>query len=193
MMKPLLTIIASSFKRHESLECFLSSLKCQTNKNFNTIVINDGEDNVSRYICDKSGLANLKYVEVPFAGDWGHTPRNYGLGLSETPWILLTNHDNYYVPVFIEEIYSKILPNNIDLVTYNAIHNMGAEYLALYPQLKRGYIDMGQFISRRNFLINCGGIPSSKYDGDGILVETMVQQNPTLRHAHIDKFLFVHN
>ena len=59
-------------------------------------------------------------------GDFGHSPREFGLGHSTGDWIILTNDDNYYVPTFIEE-FTKVAESSEDagLIYCDMSHNNG--------------------------------------------------------------------
>lgn len=189
------TIIASSYERPEALFTFLACLKNQSDQDFKIIVVNDGPDKVSHWVCNNAGMKNLTYYNTDERfGDFGHTPRNYGLSMTDSDWILFTNHDNYYVPIFTKEINQMINSGSVDIITYGMITRGGGEdYYPLQPKLCMNHIDMGQFVTRRDIIIKAGGLPREVSFADGVLVERIVSSNPDIRHHNINKFLFVHN
>lgn len=64
-------------------------------------------------------------------GDHGHTPRELGLGLGESPWTVLTGVDNYYVPLFVETVVNAVRDNpDAGLVYYDFVLDMKGEFAA---------------------------------------------------------------
>jgi hypothetical protein len=51
------------------------------------------------------------YTETRY-NDWGMTLRNIGMSVATGEWIINTNDDNYYVPIYLEELSNSIKEND---------------------------------------------------------------------------------
>lgn len=192
------SIIVVAYKRYNQLPCLLYSLLSQTYKNFEVIIIHDGKDEEYMGIANTfSQYENFKFLETENRyNDWGMSLRNIGIPLVTGDFVINTNDDNYYTPNWLQELNTAIQKNpDANFICYDMIlsHNNKAnhnkkDYGVLVPQLKRCYIDMGQFAVKRDII--------QKYrfnitdTADGELVEAML---PELTPYYIDKVLFVHN
>jgi len=197
-----ITFVICSFEGYHEIEVILNSLLVQRIPNWNAIVLHDGynkkfEDIVSKYT---SVWKNIIYLYSPTReSKWGHNLRNLAIQHIKTDWVVNTNDDNYYVPIFTEEI-SKAIKTNPDIIYYPCIHNHprkdnsnGTDYGLFTPQLKRGFIDFGQFVIKtsdlQQFKIN-----ENKPAADGELVDNIVNKyGINIKANYINKCLFVHN
>ena len=106
MDNPLFSFIVVCYERYYNVQCLIYSLLSQTYDNFEVILIHDGynqqhEDIIKPYLSDK----RFKYIYTDQrCNDWGMSLRNKGLQLAKGEWIINTNDDNYYVPVYLEEL-----------------------------------------------------------------------------------------
>lgn len=176
----------------------MHSLLCQTYSDFEVIVIHDGYDRrhlniMNEFVKDD----RIIYFQTPIRyNDWGHSLRNIGLPLVSGDFVINTNDDNYYVPVWLSELEKAITLNNgCNFVYYEMVsnhnhvkHHNKKDYGVLIPKIERWSIDMGQFAVNRSIIQKYKFL--SKNDADGILIEEM---KPELKPVYIDKVLFVHN
>lgn len=192
------TIIITAYKRYEQIKCLLYSLFAQTYKNFELIIIHDGYDQSHLELMSEfTGRPNIKYFQTPIRyNDWGMSLRNIGIPLAEGDFVINTNDDNYYTPIWLEEI-NNILINNQDInfvyydmvLNHNNIENHNKQDYGLFiPQLKHSYIDMGQFAVKKEILEKYRFNLTAPADGE--LVEEMLHE---LTPFYINKILFVHN
>jgi hypothetical protein len=125
--------------------------------------------------------------------DWGHTARNYGLGLAEEEWVVMSGDDNYYMPLFVE-IFLNSIKNRYDanFVHCNLIHNwISNDYIPLVSSPKVNRIDIGNFMTRTKFA-NQLRLDVTKANADGIFVEEYIDKFKG-NIIHLDQFLYVHN
>jgi glycosyltransferase involved in cell wall biosynthesis len=192
------SFIITAYQRYNNIQCLIHSLLLQTYDNFEVIIIHDGYDQkheevIKPYLND----IRFKYIYTDHRyNDWGMTLRNKGLEMVDGDWIINTNDDNYYVPVYLEELVKVIEnKNECNFVYYdcvlshnNIINHNKKDYGLLIPEIRHSYIDMGQFAVKKEVI--------SKYKfhltapADGILIEEMKHE---LKPEYIDKILFVHN
>lgn len=198
MKRPRFSIIVVCYERYHNVQCLIHSLLCQTYQDFEVILIHDGydpkhEEIIFQYLVDP----RFKYIYTDTRyNDWGMTLRNKGIETSSGEWIINTNDDNYYVPLYLEELNNTIEANgecnfvyyDCVLSHHNALNHNGKDYGLLIPQIRHSYIDMGQFAVLHSII--------SKYrfqtvaPADGVLIEEMKHE---LKPEYINKILFVHN
>jgi hypothetical protein len=71
------------------------------------------------------------------------------LELATEEWVVMTGEDNYYVPVFVDEMLK--LGEGKHFVYCNMVHNWyNNEYIPIICDLKYGKIDVGNFMVKTN-------------------------------------------
>lgn len=197
-----LEIICVSYKRPIKLHCLLLSLACQTSNDFKVRVIHDGPDDETKKVIAMVNLEyphlNLSYEETNERyNDYGHTLRDLGVRTSEAENVLLTNDDNYYVPIFIEEISAEIKDKKADIVFFDMVHShkitelpnpIGYQTLITEPRLNR--IDVGSFVFNGKIGREVG-FNDRGFAADGIFFEKLLSKTDKI--FKISKVLFVHN
>jgi len=116
---------------------------------------------------------------------------------SQQDFCLLTNDDNYYVPIFVEEIQKVIKRENPDIMYFDMVHSYAFDHhpnpipyqtLITEPLLYR--IDIGSFVFRTE-LGKSVGFKRNDFFADGAFFEDMKATGA--RIVKIPKVLFVHN
>lgn len=192
------SFIVVCYQRYNKIGCLIHSLLSQSYDNFEVILIHDGYDSlheeiITPYLKDE----RFKYIHTPERhNDWGMTLRNMGLGMVTGDWVINTNDDNYYVPVYLEEL-KRVIDEKPEcnfvyydcvLNTHNILSHNGKDYGLFVPKINHSCIDMGQFAVKRDVITKYRF--QSVAPADGILVEEMRHE---LNPEYIDKILFVHN
>jgi hypothetical protein len=134
----------------------------------------------------------IKFTNLPECNsDWGHTPRNYGLDHAQEEWIVMTGEDNYYVPTFVDN-FLQVGETGKDLVYCDLVHDMKRDdYQPIKSRIAEGYIDIGNFMTRRSIIGDLRLITSS-YQADFKFVN-YINKYKTGKVGKIDKILYVHN
>ncbi len=197
-----LEIVVVSYKRVPQLRTLIYSLLAQTNRDFSIHIIHDGGDPSTREAVREISFQNpelrLKYTETDQRfNDYGHSLRSIGLQQSKADYTLLTNDDNYYVPIFVQEMLNMAKNEKSDIVYCDMVHNhvfldlpnpVGYQVLISQPVLNR--IDMGAFIFRTKIGQQIG-FNSRAFEADWDFFDSM--QTAGARLSKIEKVLFVHN
>ena len=104
-------IVCVTYQHGPKMKVFLNCMLSQTSLNFRITMIHDGPDTefdsigrayesqhpeLMRFICTKERH-----------NDYGHTLRDIGIGMAEHEWLLLTNADNYYCPIFVKTMLNS--------------------------------------------------------------------------------------
>ena len=128
-----------------SIEVMLNCFLAQTSRDWALTVVGDGYDARAAAVVGRYTDPRINYAATDRAyGDHGHSPRELGLGLGESPWTVLTGVDNYYVPLFVETVVDKIRANpDAGLVYYDFLLDMKGELAAgaAYDAALRAYGD----------------------------------------------------
>lgn len=184
--------IISSYKNPEKLLTMLGCLQSQTVDAWTAHVFRDGqydgyEDVKNFFIKDE----RIKFTEFEHPhGDWGNTPRNVALGQLTQEWVVMTGHDNYYTPVFVEYFLREVTSPDVHFVFCDMIHShMHHDYLKSVPAI--GRIDIGNFMSRSS-LASQMRINAKSTVGDGEFVVEYLQKFQG-QIKYIPKALYIHN
>lgn len=100
----LVTFVIPSLGR-ASLSMTLSSLLNQTNPSWHAIVIGDGQQ-PQQTISD----TRIMYVTLPKMGAANHGAhlRNFGIGLSTTPWVGFVDDDDTLASTYVAELLNEV-------------------------------------------------------------------------------------
>lgn len=191
----MIEFIIPTYNRVDNLMSTLYSLVSQTNKNWKAHVV---IDNASTILFDDviSLFKNEPRIKFTCINgphyDAGHTPRNYGLEHSTGDWVIMTGDDNYYVPVFVNEVLS-IIEDDTNFVYCDMIHN-GYEYHFFNCHHSSHHIDIGNMIVRSE-LAKQLRLDVTKNDADGLFCTQYVNMFCKNEKGikKINKILYVHN
>lgn len=200
-MTATLGIISVTYQHSEAqLMVFINSLLAQTNQDWQCLIIHDGPiDNtmpihkVMQWLETKPPevKGKFQFAASPERGNcWGHQNRELGIKFTNTPWVLITNCDNYYTPVFVERVLSKA--EGYDMVYCDTLHSHhDYDYQKSFPVI--GHMDMGAFIVKTE-IAKAVGFPSREFSADGFFIESIKKyRNQDLKYWELPKAYFVHN
>jgi hypothetical protein len=194
----MIDIIAVTYGQNEILKCFINSIKAQTNNNWILHIIHDGPNSglkndlsTNGYIIDNKIIFH-EYPER--VNDYGHTLRKWGVkNLIKNDYVLLTNCDNYYTPNMVDEV----LKTDADFIYFDMVHSHptpnnenNSDYGYMKTQLKRGFIDIGSAVMKKELVISVG-FEHTDYHADWLFFKNILNRQP--KTAKINKVLFVHN
>lgn len=198
-MHPSLTIICSSFRSFDSLLGFICCMKLQTCQDFILQIINDEYDDELKNKIKPFLSPNMLWNEIVGPNnDYGYTGKNYMLFKTNTKYVSFSNHDNYYVPKYVELVLKNLNEFQLDFLFCKCItHNVDYLYDNFrinHPRVDN--IDLGQFVVKTELAKMVGGFTPEnrgmKY-ADGILCEKMLIHKPDIRIGEILNCLYVHN
>lgn len=198
-----ITIICVAYKRYKSIHVLVNSFLCQTLENWKLLVIHDGPDGkmeriMGRYVEENDNI-EFMCTDTRY-NDYGHTLRDIGIQKADTEFLLLTNDDNYYAPVFLEYMFKSIRENNLDFILCDMIHSHNNPGVYIQPPYelfksfpKINYIDVGNFIIRTSIAKDVG-FKDRSHGADGVFVEEIRKRyGNNIRIGKINSVLFVHN
>lgn len=187
--------IVTTYKRPHLLRCMLASLVAQTNPNWTAHILIDGpDDENATTIVESFNDVRFRVTQMSRNyNNWGHTPHEIGKqSVTDVDYVIMTNDDNYYVPVFLDELVDAITRNNRPgLVYWKMVHShFSYDVLDCIPAAN--YIDLGAYATRLD-LAQQIHLKESEAGADGIFVEDLKLTFPNETLIKINKVLFVHN
>lgn len=188
----IIEFIIPTYNRVNSLYSMLSSLMAQTNDNWKaTIVVDDIENELIKNVVSKFNTDKIKYIFTNNRyNDWGQTPREIGKQQATGDYIIMTGDDNYYVPVFVQELLNILSTESPALIYWDMVHNhYDYAYFKCSPFLNQ--IDMGAFATRKD--IAQATVLDKGYAADGFYVRKICDEYSDEKIIKIEKVLFVHN
>ena len=196
-----LHIICVAYERLVPLEMLIRSFIVQTNPNWVLHIVYDGPapqyilDAVAPFLGEHQGNRVHFYESPERYQRYGHPNRRTMLQTIDShpnDFILMTNDDNYYVPVFVEYMLAEAR-NRIGIVFCDTVHSH-ARYEINYSELRENAIDMGAFIVRSD-IAKGTGFNYDHFSADGRYAEECLKtcMRLRLRVIKVKKALFVHN
>jgi len=115
MGSPLVSVIIPTYNRADTIRVAIDSVRAQTYKNIQLIVVDDGSRDHTREL-----LANSPDIEYVYQDNQGQAAaRNTGLAMAKGELIASLDSDDYWSSVFLEKCVDAILRHNLDFVFAN--------------------------------------------------------------------------
>jgi len=193
-----LNVIAVAYHRAIPLRILIDSFLLQTDNRWQLQIVHDGI--APQDVVDVMGLYDdlrLEFIQTEIRRDnYGHPNRRIHLEKlgSCKDFVLLTNDDNYYVPVFVEKMLKEAEADlNMGFVMCNTVHSH-YDYNLHKSFPKHGDIDMGAFIVRLD-VARAVGFNHIDRGADGRYAEECADycRLNNIKIIHINKPLFIHN
>ncbi len=192
-----------AYQRPEAIHVLLRSLFVQTDQDFFCKVYHDGYDPKIELILRAYREEYPEQMDYEFTSkrynDFGHSLRQMAINDAKGEYLLITNDDNYYVPVFVQNMMSRAKVDDSDLVICDMVHSYdrpGARNQIPYnffqtsPSL--GNIDIGAMIVRTEIAKEVGWRDMTAI-GDGTYCNDVVASKAQIRISKVPQILFVHN
>lgn len=202
--KPLLIHVVS-YQRVTALNCLLNCLANQTEQNFDVCITHDDFhygtlDMVQHWAQRHHIQTTLKFTRERM-NQWGHPMRAKVIEECAHDYMLLTNDDNYYVPVFTQIMMHNLISQDAHMVMCDMIHshnNPGSRqqppYSLFVTEPRCMHCDIGCFIIDTKLAQQVGFHNCEISWADGLFVDAVMQLNsPTTKCVKVPQVLFVHN
>ena len=145
-MNYLISIIVPIYNVDKYLEECIESLKNQTYKNLEIILINDGSADNSEQICREEAKQDNRIVFINKKNGGAASAKNKGLKVAKGDYITFVDSDDFIEPDMIEYMVNKIKKYNSDIIQ--------CSFINLYKNTERFKQDkiVEQRISSKDFL-----------------------------------------
>ena len=191
MGKMKLSMVCVAFQRPVEIKVLIASILAQTMKDFELIIIHDGEDGAEQIktIVEWFDDSRIIFRSTPNRfDDFGHSLREIGTQIASGEFVGHTNDDNYYAPVYFEKMVEGLESTPADFAYCDMIHShQGWQLFSTEP--RANLLDAGGWVCRKSFLPEKWGDKS--FNGDGVYINQIMERNP--RTVKVPGVLFVHN
>lgn len=173
----------------------IHSLQAQTYKNWELHLIHDGLNSDLKDIVTKMKDDRIIYQDTLHRyNDWGHSLRRRvleNLSESDGDFLLITNADNYYIPIFLEEMI-KPLKDSSFIASYCNILHSHRKWKKLETYLERAQIDCGCVLIKLKEALSVIW-DSTLFWADWIYIDKLLQKFGKEVFYKVNKILFIHN
>lgn len=178
----------------------ISSLICQTYKNWELLLIHNGPLNGMTYDIPKDD--RIKFIIHPEnTGHWGHYLRQWALNeianerlAADAQYITITNADNYHTPSYCEYMLKGFSINPTAKAVYcsEMVHNYKA-WQVIPCDLKLGYIDCAGVMVKKQVACEVGWKDVNGHSSDWTYFSDIIQHYGPRSFQKIKGCLLVHN
>lgn len=170
----------------------ISSLICQTHKNWELILIHNGPLNGFKY--DIPEDPRVKFIVYPEAtGKWGHLLRAWALKEKDLgSYVTITNADNYYVPTFIQYMIKGFTDTAVATYCSQMTHSYKA-WEVINCRLERGFIDCGGVMVKSEIAKEIGWNDTDSHSSDWTYFSDIAKKYNWKNFTSVKGNLFVHN
>lgn len=186
---PTVSLIVSTYllgedaaRRADSLVCVLASLRCQTFRDWDALVVHNGPFDADLGYSLRMDVndTRIRVVCAPEAkGQWGHPWRLWGARQTLGRYVGFCNDDGYYAPPYLQRLVT-LLNGGADLALCDFVHGF-PEHVPDYPPYRPvvagprvGSVNVGGFLARRELVL---ATPWEDFGvlGDGRYVEALAR------------------
>lgn len=182
MQKPLVSVIVPIYNAQNNIVRCVESIRRQTYKNLEILLLNDGSKDVSYPVCEMLSKADARIVLIDKENSGVSATRNLGMRMARGKYLQFVDADDTLEPFATELLVQRAEDNNADLViaAYNRIvpykPKKEAKLDPLLPNKKKqlteqlakfqtfGFLPMG-FMTKEEFACGLMQEPASFYYG----------------------------
>ena len=119
----MISIIVPVYNVEEYLEECLDSIQCQTYKNIEVILVNDGSTDTSKEICEKYCERDIRFRLMNQMNQGQSVARNRGMLEATGEFIAFVDSDDVIKEDMFEQLMKQMTSNDIDIVECWYTHN----------------------------------------------------------------------
>ena len=151
----LISIIIPVYNGENYLEQCLNSIKNQTYKNFEVIIVNDGSQDNTDSICKKFAQSDSRFRYFSKENGGVSSARNFGLDNANGHYITFIDGDDWVEHNHLEILIKSITENNSDIAicSYKEFdNNIDTYYTIVYTKQEKNLLNFEK-MNRDDFLI----------------------------------------
>lgn len=118
MATPTVSVIMPVYNAHLYVAKAIESVLQQTYQDFELILVDDGATDGSGEICEKYAAQDDRIVLIHEENSGICKARNTGLKHAQGTYIAFCDHDDLYMPQYLEKAVSSAIKENADLVKF---------------------------------------------------------------------------
>ena len=129
-MSVLVSIIITVFRSENTLKRCVDSVLCQTYRNIEVILVDDGSPDSSGDICDKYALRDNRVKVIHQDNGGVSVARQVGMENANGEYTIHVDSDDWIEPTMIEELIFKAIEDNADMVICDYVkENLKNKYI----------------------------------------------------------------
>lgn len=128
---PLISIVCPVYNVQSYVQRCIDSILCQTFREWELILIDDGSTDNSSKICDSYAAMDRRIKVIHKINEGVSATRQLGNDLAEGKFVIHVDPDDYIEPNMLDELYGKAILSNADVVISDFYVNeiSGNEYI----------------------------------------------------------------
>lgn len=175
----------------------ISSLICQSENNWELMLIDDNENGDTKKIVDSYNDPRIKYIKKDRVGNYGHPLRKWALDeLREVSCdlVCVSNPDNYYTPNFIKEVRQAFKKSHTAVAVYpdKMVHSY-KNWDIIPCKLERGYLDCGGVVIKKDVACEVGWSNEKDHSADWTFFSDIASRYSWINFIPMKGCFFVHN
>lgn len=149
MEQPLVSVIVPVYNASSHVARCLESIRKQTYKNLEIIVVNDGSQDASLPVCQMYARVDGRILLIDKANGGVSAARNLAIGMAKGKYLQFADSDDYLDPNATQLMVDKAEANQADMVI---AHYFRVERVKVPPENEEGEPREREVISRYGFL-----------------------------------------
>lgn len=149
MEQPLVSVIVPVYNASGHVARCLESIRKQTYKNLEIIVVNDGSQDASLPVCQMYARVDERILLIDKANGGVSAARNLAIGMAKGKYLQFADSDDYLDPNATQLMVDKAEANQADMVI---AHYFRVERVKVPPENEEGEPQEREVISRYGFL-----------------------------------------
>lgn len=115
MDKPLISVIVPIYKVEVYLRRCVESIICQTYKNLEIVLVDDGSPDLCPAICDKYAIRDNRVKVIHKKNGGLSDARNAALDVIHGRYVTFVDSDDYVAADYVETLYHLLIENSADI------------------------------------------------------------------------------
>ena len=149
MQQPLVSVIVPVYNAQKHIARCIESIRRQTYRNLEIIILNDGSKDVSLPVCQMYAKVDKRITLVDKANSGVSATRNLGLRLAGGKYLQFVDSDDYLDPNATELLVRKAEENAADMVI---AHYFRVEQTRVLPRFGEGQSEPREVVTPFGFL-----------------------------------------
>src|SRR5690554_1445498 len=146
-IKPVISIIIPVYGVEKYIAKCINSIKVQTFKNFEAILINDGTKDNSVEVAEQAIAGDERFIILHKGNGGQGSARNLGLDNAHGDYIAFVDSDDWLEPNYLKAMYDKITSEDADICI------CGVNVLSEEEEIvKRFNSNVEKYLSEKDFL-----------------------------------------
>lgn len=142
----MISVIVPIYNVQRYLRECIESICCQTYRNLEIILVDDGSDDGSAQICDAYQKADSRIVVLHKENGGLVSARKAGLMASHGSYIAYVDGDDWIEPEMFEKLHDLIIKTHADIVMCGHFNDTGNRSVEAYHDMPEGYYGKKQLL-----------------------------------------------